>query len=574
MTHEWSRGPLEEGHHNPKMLSVLALCALSAPSEDSVTSLPGFGIPPQPQWSGFLPSGENVATGGEATLHYWFAQSSRSDAANAPVVLWLNGGPGSSSILGMLQEHGPLLINSTGGLMENPYAWTQLVNLLILESPAGVGYSYCEASLTGGGCENTDNTTAAAARGALQHFFDVKFPELKENPFFITGESYAGVYVPTLSREILDNAPEINIQGMAVDDPCTDNVAQADSMDMLWYGHKNGMVPEAEFNFLWNNCSMRNPSHISDGAWGALAKGSRASFANPERVTMRDDPSPACVLAKRKFLASTSRGFSQGWPLAWLNDLSLFGPAAVVPFTAPGSLNYMTAQWMLKPETKAALHVTTSPSTHWPGPQDKWGYTSNWAACNGNAPPGTPSMIDFYRNIAPRLSTTIVFNGDTDPWCVRPLSLTLGRALSRPLHHVLTRSPRSRAGPLSFFPSQRLVRRHTRSDSRSRFRPASRRCVPAVVLQRQRSDACIPRGEAPPVRPRPRARRGRRSVRRPCCELFAQPQLRHRARERSHGAAVSPTGRADAAAQPRDGDALRRAARRRRRAQRDDRRSV
>ena len=403
------------------MLTLLTTVALAAPSEDSVASLPGFGVPPQPQWSGFLPRGENVATGGEATLHYWYAQSSRSDAEDAPVVLWLNGGPGSSSILGMLQEHGPLLINSTGGLMENPYAWTQLVNLLVLESPAGVGYSYCSASLTGGGCDNTDNTTAAAARGALQHFFSVKFPELKQNPFFITGESYAGVYVPTLSREILDNAPEINIHGMAVGDPCTDNAAQADSMDMLWYGHKNGMVPEAEFDFLWNNCSMRNPSHISDGAWGALAKGSRASSASAERVTMRDDPSPACVLAKRKFLASTSRGFSQGWPLAWLNDLSLFGPAAVVPFTAPGSLNYMTAQWMMRPETKAALHVTASPSTQWPGPQDKWGYTSNWAACNGNAPPGTPSMIDFYRNIAPRLHTTIVFNGDTDPWCVNTL---------------------------------------------------------------------------------------------------------------------------------------------------------
>jgi len=52
-------------------------------------------------------------------------------------VLWLNGGPGSSSILGMLQEMGPLLINATGGLMANPYAWTKQANLLVLESPAG-----------------------------------------------------------------------------------------------------------------------------------------------------------------------------------------------------------------------------------------------------------------------------------------------------------------------------------------------------------------------------------------------------------------------------------------------------
>ena len=58
--------------------------------------------------------------------------------------------------------------------------------------------------------------TAAAARAGLQDFFKTKFPELAKNPFFITGESYAGVYVPTLAKEILDNAPEINLHGVAV----------------------------------------------------------------------------------------------------------------------------------------------------------------------------------------------------------------------------------------------------------------------------------------------------------------------------------------------------------------------
>lgn len=127
--------------------------------------------------------------------------------------------------------------------------------------------------------------------------------------------------------------------------------------------------------------------------------------------------SAECILAERKYLATTSRGFSQSWNLAWMNDLTLFGPAAVVPFDQPGSLNYMTRQWMTRDDVKKALHVDTSPNSQWPGPGPKWSYTSQWAACNDEAPPGTPSMIDFYRNIAPRLRTTIVFNGDTDP-CV------------------------------------------------------------------------------------------------------------------------------------------------------------
>jgi carboxypeptidase C (cathepsin A) len=71
-----------------------------------------------------------------------------------------------------------------------------VANLLILESPAGVGYSYCGAGDTPTtNCSNTDITTAANARSAVANFFKEKFPSLAKNDFAITGESYAGVYV-------------------------------------------------------------------------------------------------------------------------------------------------------------------------------------------------------------------------------------------------------------------------------------------------------------------------------------------------------------------------------------------
>lgn len=191
---------------------------LAAPKEDLVASLPSFGKPPTQHYSGYVDGtdGCDTATNGAfCKLHYWFAQA-EGDASNKPVILWSNGGPGSSSILGLLQENGPLLMNSTGGLMENPWAWTKVANLFVLESPVGVGYSYCANQLKGETCKNTDKFTASTTRAALLDFFRNKFPELAQNDFFITGESYAGVYIPTLAKEILEHAPEINLVGLAV----------------------------------------------------------------------------------------------------------------------------------------------------------------------------------------------------------------------------------------------------------------------------------------------------------------------------------------------------------------------
>ena len=252
---------------------IAAVATVATPDADAVLSLPGYGKPPSPQFSGFL----NASAAEPGTmLHYWFAAAASPDWKSLPVVLWLNGGPGASSLIGMLQEQGPLIIDRAGGLLENPWAWTKLANLVALESPAGVGYSYCEAMKHGGACANTDISTAKAAHAALLDLFGAKFPELHTNAFFITGESYAGVYSPTLAAEIVAGnavgsaAAKINLVGMAVGDPCTDNAAQRDSMDMLWWAHKNGLVPEREYAYLWDTCGMRHPSALAAGGIGGI----------------------------------------------------------------------------------------------------------------------------------------------------------------------------------------------------------------------------------------------------------------------------------------------------------------
>ncbi len=80
------------------MLPQLIAASLSAPSSDVVASLPSYGTPPTPQWSGYLDAGNGT------NLHYYLASAEGpTPFASKPLVLWLNGGPGSSSLLGMMQ---------------------------------------------------------------------------------------------------------------------------------------------------------------------------------------------------------------------------------------------------------------------------------------------------------------------------------------------------------------------------------------------------------------------------------------------------------------------------------------
>ena len=115
---------------------------------------------------------------------------------------------------------------------------------------------------------------------------------------------------------------------------------------------------------------------------------------------------------------TTSRAFSQTWAKAFVNDVSLFGPAALTTFDAPGSLNAAQAAYLMRADVKRALHVEDAPAKAWPGPSEEWEYTSTYSACSDVDARDAPSMIDFYKRLAPALSGRIlVFNGDTDP-CV------------------------------------------------------------------------------------------------------------------------------------------------------------
>ncbi|KAL7252955.1 hypothetical protein ACSBR1_007493 [Camellia fascicularis] len=155
---------------------------------DRVVKLPG-----QPEnvgfshYSGYItvdpPFGRN--------LFYWLIEvPAGRKPMSRPLVLWLNGGPGCSSVAyGASEEIGPFRVGPDGkSLTLSPYAWNREANLLFLDSPAGVGFSYSstlEDLLNVG-----DKRTAKDAYTFLIKWFE-RFPQYKHRPFYIAGESYA-----------------------------------------------------------------------------------------------------------------------------------------------------------------------------------------------------------------------------------------------------------------------------------------------------------------------------------------------------------------------------------------------
>jgi len=184
---------------------------------DQVTELPGQPSVGFNHYAGHVTVNEQ---NGRA-LFYWFYEAI-SEKEQKPLVLWLNGGPGCSSVgYGATEEIGPFLVNPNGATLSfNEYAWNNESNLLFVESPVGVGFSY--SNTTSDYDKLGDNMTGTDTFVFLQNWF-LRFPEYRQHDFYITGESYAGKYIPELAEIITDfnnntvsEDEQINLKGFMV----------------------------------------------------------------------------------------------------------------------------------------------------------------------------------------------------------------------------------------------------------------------------------------------------------------------------------------------------------------------
>jgi len=200
------------------------------------------------QFSGFLDIGDSKR------IFYWMVES-QGDPANDPVVFWTNGGPGCSGLLGFLMEMGPYRVNAKLELYENPDAWNKIANMVYIEQPAGVGFSYADDEneyYTGDDIAAQDNTKL------IQEFLTT-YPHFKHNDIYLTAESYGGHYLPMWASSIVkynkaieDPEDKIRFKGFMVGNPFTNINENMYGMYNTFWGHQ--LIPWTLYNKYNSEC--------------------------------------------------------------------------------------------------------------------------------------------------------------------------------------------------------------------------------------------------------------------------------------------------------------------------------
>jgi carboxypeptidase C (cathepsin A) len=279
-------------------LAVLPSGAHGAIAEHEILQLPGWDHAlPSRQYSGFVSAEETSTPGHERYLHYVFVEAENSPET-APVVLWTNGGPGCSSLEGYMNEMGPMRPDPSDPpdgqkLTRNPYTWNLHANMLYLEHGVGVGFSYSN----GGNIELDDEADARDVHWFLRNFFFPQdgatgFGEYAANEFYLTGESYAGVYIPHIANAIrlgnldqTDASARINIVGFMIGNGCSgsETFNCGDPLDnteflkssggmKLDFLHGHGLVGTPLFDDIVDSCPDPKPDWGYDSQCSGLTQ--------------------------------------------------------------------------------------------------------------------------------------------------------------------------------------------------------------------------------------------------------------------------------------------------------------
>nr|GMD89121.1 putative serine carboxypeptidase-like 23 [Ipomoea batatas] len=315
---------------------------------DKIETLPG-----QPSGIDFTQYAGHVTVDpvtGKA-LFYYFTESPKNPSSK-PLVLWLNGGPGCSSIGGgAFAELGPFRPAKDGKtLNSNPYAWNNVANIIFLESPIGVGFSYTNTSSD---YDNIgDESTAQDSYTFLINWLE-RFPEYKTRDFYITGESYAGHYIPQLAQLILHknqhtNQSRINLKGIAIGNAYVDYEANMQGTADYYWSH--ALISNELYKNILSTCNFSTPSAASEECINLVNIQIGIESGN---IYSYDIYAPLCGSDSPSYSISGYDPCTNGYTYAYLNTLqvqaALHANITATPHPWSKCNDTLNAAWKIPP---------------------------------------------------------------------------------------------------------------------------------------------------------------------------------------------------------------------------------
>ncbi|CAJ2678472.1 unnamed protein product [Trifolium pratense] len=362
---------------------------------DLVTNLPGQPHVDFKHYAGYVTVNE---TNGRE-LFYWFYEA-MTKPEEKPLVLWLNGGPGCSSVgYGATQEIGPFLVDNNNdgqGLKFNNFSWNKEANMLFLESPVGVGFSY--SNTTSDYEQLGDDLTANDAYNFLHNWF-LKFPSYRTKTFYIAGESYAGKYVPELAELIHDSNKDpslyIDLKGILLGNPETSDAE--DWMGLVDYAWSHAVISDETHKTIKKSCDFN-----SSDPW----KNEDCDQAVDEVLKQYHEIDIYSLYTSVCF-ASTAR--SNGQTMQTSTKRSSKSSSKMMPRMMGGydpCLDDYAKAFYNRPDVQKALHASDGHNL------------KNWSICNNKIfndwADSKPSVIPIYKKLISAGLRIWVYSGDTD----------------------------------------------------------------------------------------------------------------------------------------------------------------
>lgn len=362
------------------------------------------------------------ATQGRA-LFYYFVGADSANPLSLPLTLWLNGGPGCSSLgFGAFMENGPFQPGANGLLIKNDYSWNLESNMLYVESPIGVGFSYSNSSRNY--INWNDTQTAEDNLKFLVNWLE-EFPMFKDSDLFLTGESYAGHYIPQLAGLLLEynkqpNIRPIKLKAIALGNPLLDLDISILAGDYLW---SHGLISDDTLMLEKTVCN--DSKYMREYAHDQLSQGCK-DVSNRVFDEIGDDIDYSDVLLPKCLSSNNAQQFKAR---------GIYGKIHRRLRRGDPCLKDRIFTYLNKPQVQEALHANT---THLP---------FHWDFCEG---PLVYQEANLDMNLIPLVSNLLkegipilLYSGDQDA----KIPLTQTRIIANKIAKDLKLIPFTTYGP-------------------------------------------------------------------------------------------------------------------------------